>query len=164
MDDVRILRWPQQSGEATALAKSGTPRLLLVEPDADPPVISDWRVDWVRLPADERDVAARVLGLTRRTRPVDPPRVDGHDRLVFSGAWVALSPIEARLAAVLSSRFETVVTLQQLCEHGWDETPKLNALRVHLTRLRRRIGPLGLELRTVRSKGFVLQPSVRNPG
>jgi DNA-binding response OmpR family regulator len=163
MDDVRILRWPQQSSEADELAASGTPRLLLVEPDADPPVISDWRADWVRLPADERDVAARVLGLTHRLRPVDRPRVDDHDRLVFAGEWVALSPIEARLMSVLSVHYEAVVTLEQLCEHGWDEAPRLNALRVHLTRLRRRLDPLGLELRTVRSKGFVLQPTVPNP-
>jgi DNA-binding response OmpR family regulator len=163
MDEVRILRWPEQSGEASALAATETPRLLLVEAGADPPILSDWHADWVRLPADERDVAARVLSLTRRTRPAPTPQVDGHDRLVFGDKWVALSPIEARLAAMLSTRYGAVVSLDELLEQGWEALPKPNALRVHLTRLRRRIRPLGLELRTVRSKGFVLQAAGDDP-
>jgi DNA-binding response OmpR family regulator len=37
--------------------------------------------------------------------------------------------------------------------------PTRNALDVHMLRLRRRLEPLGLEVRTVRSRGYVLQPA-----
>ena len=35
--------------------------------------------------------------------------------------------------------------------------PTRNALDVHVLRLRRRIAPLGLEIRTVRSRGYLMQ-------
>ena len=45
--------------------------------------------------------------------------------------------------------------------------PTRNALDVHMLRLRRRIAPLGLEVRTVRSRGYLLQmhprPTARSP-
>ncbi len=140
---------------------AGKPRLLLVEPDADPPITTDPYEDWVRLPAHERDIAARVLGLSGRLSP-PKPLVDENNRLLFSGQWVALSPIEARMAAVLVEQFGTVVSTQEICDRGWEgicepDKPSETALRVHLTRLRKRIAPLGLELRTVRLKGSVLQ-------
>ena len=164
MDDVVVLRWPEQSDESSLLAQDGRPRLLLVEPDADPPVVADWNVDWVRLPADERDVAARIQALARRVRPPERPKVDGAGRLLFGDGWVALSPIEARLASLLVDHYETIVSADALYECGWADDgrrrPRNNALRVHLTRLRRRVGPLGLEVRSVRSKGFVLQAAV----
>ena len=37
--------------------------------------------------------------------------------------------------------------------------PTRNALDVHVLRLRRRLAPLGLEIRTVRSRGYLLQES-----
>ena len=164
MEDVVVLRWPEQSGESLTLARAGRPRLLLVGPDADPPVVADWNVDWVRLPADERDVAARIQALARRVRPPERPRIDEAGRLLYADGWVALSPIEARLAGLLAERFETIVSADALCDHGWADDgkrrPRSNALRVHLTRLRRRLAPLGLEVRSVRSKGFVLQPAL----
>ena len=161
MEDVVVLRWPEQSGESQSLARAGRPRLLLVGPDADPPIVADWNVDWVRLPADERDVAARIQALARRVRPQERPRIDEAGRLLFADGWVALSPIEARLAALLVECFGSIVSSEDLCERGWAEHdgggPRSNALRVHLTRLRRRLSPLDLEVRSVRSKGFVLQ-------
>ena len=35
--------------------------------------------------------------------------------------------------------------------------PTRNALDVHVLRLRRRIAPVGLEIRTVRSRGYLMQ-------
>jgi DNA-binding response OmpR family regulator len=159
--DVAVLHWPAQAQEAEVLAADGRPRLLLVAADADPPVVPDPLCEWVRLPADERDVAARILSLTRRLAPApERPRVDPTGRLLFGKAWVALSPTEARLAAVLAENYETVVPESELGRRGWPAgTWGANALRVHLTRLRQRLAPLGLEVRAVRTQGFILQAS-----
>jgi len=159
---VSVLHWPAQADKADALAADGRPRLLLVAPDADPPMPEDTLCEWVRLPADERDVAARILTLTRRLEPVVPerPRVDDSGRLLFRNGWVALSPTEARLASALVENFESVVSESQLGLRGWPEgTWANNTLRVHITRLRHRVASLELEIRGVRGQGFILQPS-----
>jgi len=157
---VVLVNWPEHADQLTALAQAGLPRLLLVAPDADPPASVDASEDWVRLPADERDIAARVLRLTSRAEPAapEPPVLDGNGRLFFRGSWVALSPIEARMASALVERFGSVVSEHELGARGWPAgTWPSGALRVHLTRLRQRLAPLGLEVARVRLQGLVLQ-------
>ena len=59
---------------------------------------------------------------------------------------------------VLAESYESVVSDERLIERGWPAAhASANALRVHLHRLRRRIHPLGLEVRVVRREGWVLQ-------
>src|SRR5437763_3254886 len=62
--DVAVLHWPEEAPEAARLAAAGLPRLLLVDAGNDPPESDDCQEDWVRLPADDRDVAARLRALT----------------------------------------------------------------------------------------------------
>jgi DNA-binding winged helix-turn-helix (wHTH) protein len=63
--------------------------------------------------------------------------------------------------SVLIKQFADVVPTAELIRTAWpSETATANALRVHLTRLRRRISPLGLEVVTVREHGFLLQESI----
>jgi two-component system, OmpR family, response regulator len=51
-----------------------------------------------------------------------------------------------------------VVTRDILADRAWPRgVPTRNALDVHVLRLRRRIAPLGLEIRTVRSRGYLMQ-------
>ena len=165
--DVTVLRWPREARRDASLARNGSLRLLLVEPEAEPPILDDGRADWIRLPADERDVAARLLGLVRRnTEQADGPHVDDADRLLYRGSWVGLSPIEARLADCLGRRFGDLVTTSELMTRAWPATdgvplPTESALRVHITRLRKRVAPMGLEVRSVRKRGLVLQQANR---
>jgi two-component system OmpR family response regulator len=168
--NVVVLHWPAQADAVAELDAAGTARLLLVDPDADPPVSVDWLEDWVRLPADERDVAARMLSLTRRLDPTpERPYVDDVGRMFYRGNWAALSPIEARLASALADQFDAVVDERELGRVGWPvedrdgSKHKITSLRVHLTRLRRRLAPLGLEVRAVRSQGFILQAAEGAP-
>jgi two-component system OmpR family response regulator len=159
--DVVVVHWPEDQDEVDRLAGERVPRLLLVAPSADPPESGDVLQDWVRLPGDERDVRSRLDGLRRRAAHAGTrPAVDRHGRLAFRRSWVQLSPIEARLARLLIEAHEGVVGEDALLGQGWpDGHPTSNALRVHLHRLRRRVTPLGLEVRGVRSEGWVLQPS-----
>ena len=55
-------------------------------------------------------------------------------------------------------RFGAVVSRDALSQAGWPEgAPGRNALDVHVLRLRRRLAPLSLVIRTVRSRGYLLE-------
>jgi hypothetical protein len=156
---VTVLRWPGDAALMEQFDHMGLLRLFLVEADADPPVLTDLLSDWVRLPAEERDVEARLCLLRHRAgQQVVVPALDGSCRLSFRGAWVALSPIEYCLATALVEQFGRLVSDRELARRAWGSkatTP--NTLRVHLTRLRRRVRPVGLEVVAVRSQGHVMQ-------
>ena len=67
-------------------------------------------------------------------------------------------PVEARLADALVMRFGAVVGRDTLRRSVWPGTaPGRNVLDVHVLRLRRRLAPLGLAIRTVRSRGYMLE-------
>jgi hypothetical protein len=66
--DIAILAWPRDADRADQLAREQVPRLFLVDSDADPPEHWDRLTDWVRLPADERDIEARLITIRRRVR------------------------------------------------------------------------------------------------
>jgi two-component system OmpR family response regulator len=157
--DVVLAHWPEEATTVERLRASGTPRLLLVAPDAAPPTGGDCTEDWLRLPADDLDVHTRMLALrARAARHNRRPEVDRDGRLSFRDRWVALSQIDLRLARALTDQFAAVVSTEHLAQAGWPHgIPSGNALRVHLTRLRQRIKPLGLEIRAVPARGYVLQ-------
>lgn len=156
-----MLRWPGDSARRKELHLQGCPRLLLVE-EGLPPVPTDDLEDWIRVPAGEADLRVRVDGLRRRLegrlRPV--PELDGDGVLRLDGGWVSLPPVEARLVAALLDRFGAVVSRDNLAGAGWPGgAPGRNALDVHMLRLRRRLSPLALAIRTVRSRGYLLERS-----
>ena len=89
-------------------------------------------------------------------RPAPELDLDGVMRL--DGRWVSLPPVEARLAGALLDRFGAVVSRDSLARAGWpDGAPGRNALDVHMLRLRRRVSSLALAIRTVRSRGYLLE-------
>jgi DNA-binding response OmpR family regulator len=157
--DVVLVRWPEEGTRLEQLREDGSPRLLLLNGEASPPESTDCLEDWIRLPADDRDVRARVARLASRAETRQPgPQVDGDGLLRYRGRWVALSPVEGALAATLVDRFGAVVGRETLARRAWpDGTPTRNALDVHMLRLRRRIASLGVEVRTVRSRGYLMQ-------
>lgn len=158
--DVVLVRWPGEEDRRTALRRSGRPRLLVLEANIAPPTDLDLLEDWIRLPADDGDVAARVSLLEQRAveHGSSLPTLDDDGVLRVSGRWVALPPVEARLTTALLDRFGAVVSRDALARSGWPEgAPGRNALDVHVLRLRRRLDPLGLVIRTVRSRGYVLE-------
>jgi DNA-binding response OmpR family regulator len=158
--DVVLVRWPSDDATRERLREAGVPRVLLVEGGAPPPSISDELEDWIRVPADEVDLHARVDALERRARARQPdlPDLDDDGVLRFNGGWVPLPPVEARLTAALIDRCGAVVSRDALGRAGWpDGAPGRNALDVHVLRLRRRLSPLGLAIRTVRSRGYLLE-------
>jgi two-component system, OmpR family, response regulator len=154
---VAILHWPEDAAVVAYLRTRGGPRLLLVAAEAEAPIGSGPDEDWIRLPAREDDVRARVEALQARAS-VGPRVSDG--RLHIDGRWVPLSPIEEAMTSVLLERFGHIVDVPSLARCGRDGLLSNTAVRVHLTRLRKRIDTLGLVVRTVRGRGYVLERSV----
>ena len=158
--DVALLRWPLEQERRQDLALAGMARVLLVDEDQQAPVVTDCLEDWVRMPASQADIDARCRSVVSRTELHAPlrPELDP-DGVLRSGAdWVSLPPGEARLMAALLDRFGAVVSREQLARSGWPKgAPGRNALDVHVLRLRRRISLLGLSIKTVRSRGYLLE-------
>jgi hypothetical protein len=158
--DVVLLRWPVEQARREEARKAGRPRLLLVENGAPAPLPTDELEDWIRIPTVDADLRARVQGLRQRAvaRAAPEPELDDDGVLRLGDRWVALPPVEARLTGALLDRFGAVVSRSSLAKAGWpDGAPGRNALDVHVLRLRRRLSAVGLVIRTVRSRGYLLE-------
>lgn len=156
--DVVIVRWPEEADSIPRLRLLGRPRLLLVAPHATAPDTVDCDEDWIRLPAEDSDMRVRVTTLAARAlRHSRPPQAKGDGRLTFRGSWVSLTGAEEALAQVLSGNFGEVVdqaTVEAAAQSGRDLSA--NALRVVISRFRKRIAPLGLVVRRVHNRGYVM--------
>jgi hypothetical protein len=165
--EVVLVRWPADSARRDELSASGVARILLLEDGAPAPVAPDDLEDWIRVPASDGDLQARVDGLRRRIEArTDPaPELDDDGVLRLGDRWVSLPPVEARLTTALLGRFGTVVSRDALARAGWPAgSPGRNALDVHMLRLRRRLNPLQLAIRTVRSRGYLLERATLDAG
>ncbi|HEY4378581.1 MAG TPA: helix-turn-helix domain-containing protein [Acidimicrobiales bacterium] len=158
--NVELVRWPADEDRLDEVRSVGGARLVLVAEGIRPPVPADALEDWIRLPASEEDIQLRVQVLSDRARSntLPAPEIDEGGLLRFAGLWVSLPPVEHRLTAALLDRYRAVVSRESLARAGWPEgTPGRNVLDVHIVRLRRRLSPLGLAIRTVRSRGYLLE-------
>ncbi|HEX7095902.1 MAG TPA: winged helix-turn-helix domain-containing protein [Acidimicrobiales bacterium] len=166
--DVVLVRWPGEGDRLAQLRQEGRPRLLLVDSDAPPPLTGDALEDWIRVPAREADVRARIAVLSMRTGgngTAEEPVLDDDGVLRFRGQWVSLPPVEARLTRALLERYGSVVSRETLTAAGWPGGAHgRNALDVHVLRLRRRLDPIGLAIRTVRSRGYLLEDGTQRAG
>jgi DNA-binding response OmpR family regulator len=157
--DVALIRWPSDESLRTELAQQEYPRLLLVEPDAEPPICVDSIEDWVRLPVSRADRNARIRALEQRAgRGAQAlPVVTADGTLEYGDARTQLSGTQVRLMVPLIERFGGVVGREMLSTHAWPGSQtSANNLDVTVGRLRRQIQPLGLTIRTVRSRGYLL--------
>jgi DNA-binding response OmpR family regulator len=162
--EVALVRWPAERERRERLLARNLPRLLLVEDGAVPPSSDDCLEDWLRVPVDDTELRVRTANLERRSilHERSEPMLDDDSVLHHRDSWVALPPVEARLMAAMLDRLGAVVTRDALSRAGWPEgAPGRNALDVHVLRLRRRVAPLGLVIRTVRSRGYLLESESR---
>lgn len=164
--EITLVRWPEQESTRVALRSEGRPRLLLLSPSTPAPDPGDDMEDWVRIPVAEADLRARVRWLASRVTREQPvltaaapavPELDDDGLFRVGDKWVALPPVEHRLARALLDRLGAVVTREALARAGWPTgSPGRNALDVHVLRLRRRLAPLRMTIHTVRSRGYLL--------
>lgn len=160
--DVALIRWPDERVRRTELATRKMPRLLLLEPEAQPPLCVDPLEDWVRVPAAPEDVRARAENLVARFDGRSPSNLDvDEDGLMrFGEGHARLTPLQARLVKALVDKMGVVVSRAELVMAGWGSSSgdaSANALEANIVRLRRRLEPVGLQIRTVRSRGYLLE-------
>ena len=156
---VAIVHWPREAAHRATLAEAGLPRLLVVEPGVPPPEVADDE-DWIRAPADERDLAARLAGLRARCAAA---HLDG-GRLETTRGTVTLSPAEAAVTEVLLGAEGRVVARGALADAA---APHLavtsRTVDDVVYRLRRRLRPVGLDVFVARGRGFTLGPRLDWP-
>lgn len=157
--DVVFVRWPAQADLRTRCWKDGVPRLLVVEGGAQPPISNDPVEDWVRPPVSHDDLAARVKALQRRFDSRRVPAIDPTGALTFGRHAITISNTQAELMRLLIDRFAEVVYRIEFVDCLAVRIPTLNrnSLDLHVMRLRRRLLPIGLSIRTVWGRGYMLE-------
>jgi DNA-binding response OmpR family regulator len=155
--EVELLHWPRDAERRDELHRRKLPRLLLVAAGVRPPVL-DLDEDWVRLPADERELADRLQRLAALyARRVRRPEISDDVVLRCGGCTAILSDSEAALLAPLIERFGRLVTRDELRSAVWpDGSGTRHGLEALVSRLRARIQPAGLVLHPIRGRGLIL--------
>jgi DNA-binding winged helix-turn-helix (wHTH) protein len=154
---VELLRWPDDAVRRAELAARAVPRLLLLGEGTLPPLLADDE-DWMFVPADERDMWARMRRLAQRAAASDRvPRVRDGVVLHLGDRTAILSEGEAEVVALLVARFRRLVTWDELRAALWPgDGGSLRRATSRVSRARARVRPLGLVIHTVRSRGVVL--------
>jgi two-component system OmpR family response regulator len=122
--------------------------------------------DYLTKPFHLFELEARVRALIRRVHSRAVPdivhgrvRVDTAGRRLYcDGRPVELTSREFAIAELLLMRAGRVVTKQQIIDqlYGWDDPLSSNAVEVLLHRLRRKLEGTGLEIRTIRGMGYLV--------
>jgi hypothetical protein len=162
---IAVLRWPEQHEERERLDRLGSPRLLVLDRATSPPDCESCVEDWIRLPTADDDVRARLLTLRlHAVRHPASPVVEPWGQLSYGGRSEILSPTEHSIAEILVAHFGAAVDEAQLLAHAWpDGDGTATALRVHVHRIRKRIAPLGLSIKTIRGRGYFMTTKSRKP-
>jgi two-component system OmpR family response regulator len=124
--------------------------------------------DYMLKPFEPPELAARVRALMRRPAADPSPvihvgnleidrsrctiRVAGEQVELRRREWVLLERLAVRVGKVVSK--ERLATDM----FGFDEVVAPNAIEVYVARLRRKLGPHGPAIRTMRGLGYVMEP------
>lgn len=123
--------------------------------------------DFISKPFSLTILNAKISAFLRRAQQFTKSDLTFQDfTLMFDGNLVkgeeqiALSPTEHKILALLFSKQGQVVTKEEILTNLWenDQFIDQNTLNVNMTRLRKRVGELGMDnIHTVRGVGYVLK-------
>ena len=155
---------------------SATPVLMLTARDAVEDRVRGLEGgadDYLVKPFALAELVARVRVLTRRAQArsedalsLGALRMDLSARRVFVGEQpLEVSAREWSVLEFLLGRVGKVVAKEQILQSiaGWDEALSENAIEVYVSRLRAKIEPAGLRIRTVRGFGYLLETAEPGP-
>jgi DNA-binding response OmpR family regulator len=164
MDGFTWLRRLRSRGDEQAV-------LVLTARDA----VSD-RVHGLKLGADDylpkpfapEELTARVSALARRGRAMrsrliehGPLTIDlARKRAMIHGKAIDLPQREHAILEYLFSNIDAIVSKEKIASAvaSWDEHISANAIEVHISRLRAKLEPSGIRIRTVRGLGYIVEP------
>lgn len=127
--------------------------------------------DYLVKPFDLRELEARIralhrrpLGQTSNTYAIGPLQIDSKSRrVIYLTQSVDFGLREFCLLELLLSRLDHTVSKERLVMQlfNFDEDASSNAVELHISRLRRKLQPLQLEIQTIRGVGYsaTLSPS-----
>jgi two-component system OmpR family response regulator len=123
--------------------------------------------DYMAKPFAVSELAARVRALIRRSQAQAGPKVvhgpltlDTVARRAFlNGEPLELAAREWAVLEVLLAKVERVVSKDVIIQAvaNWGEELSLNAIEVYVSRLRAKLEPAGIRIRTVRGFGYMLE-------
>lgn len=127
--------------------------------------------DYLVKPFDLRELEARLRALMRRTGGLTSSVVGvGNLELdlaglnaTISGKTVDLGRREFRLLEILVTHADKVVAKERLMNQlfNFDESVSVNALELHISRLRRKLEHADVKIETVRGVGYTMRASSR---
>ena len=122
--------------------------------------------DYLTKPFDLPELEARLRALYRRSHRAGPEMQ--HGPLVFdntarrayvNGESLELSAREIGVLEMLLLRIGHVISKDQISHHlcDWEQDLGVNAIEVYVHRLRRKLEPAGIVIRTIRGLGYLLE-------
>ncbi|MFK0153511.1 winged helix-turn-helix domain-containing protein [Streptomyces sp. NPDC090493] len=158
--DVKIVRWPAESGKLARFRMQGLPCLIVVARGAQVPELTGTHEDWVRHPAETWELQARVASLRHKAMSRSTaPMVDEDGLLRYGSEILPLTVSEAEVFRGLLHRRPGIASRSELAERLLyaNRSASQNALDLHIMRLRRKVDSIGLAIETVRGRGFLLK-------
>lgn len=163
LDGYEVLRRMRRRG-------SKTPVLMLTARDALEDRVKGLDLgadDYLTKPYDLPELEARVRALIRRGQSGGGAELRHGElaldtagrRATIKGIPLDLSARELGVLEVLMLRVGRVVSKEQLAEqlYGWGEEVGANAIEVYVHRLRKKLEPAGVSVRTIRGLGYLLE-------
>ncbi len=156
---VELLAWSGDARRREQLRAFALPRILLLEPDAEPPLVWDDLEDWVREPVDAEELAARcerVRSAAASARSTDGARlaVDAAGAVHLDGRTVQVGAAAAPVLAALVQRLDRPVRREHLAALVPDGLLP-GGLDALLAGLRRAVRPLGVRIEVAGADALV---------
>jgi two-component system OmpR family response regulator len=123
--------------------------------------------DYLAKPFASEELVARVSALARRGRAMKsrviehgPLTIDlDRKRATIAGRPLELSQREHSILEYLFSNVDAIVGKDKIANAvaTWDEQISPNAIEVHMSRLRAKLEPTGIRIRTIRGLGYLVE-------
>jgi len=123
--------------------------------------------DYLPKPYATEELLARVYALARRGRALKsriiehgPLTIDlDKKRAILSGKPLDLPQREHAILEYLFSNVEAIVGKDKIAGAvaSWNEEISANAIEVHMSRLRSKLEPSGIKIRTIRGLGYLVE-------